>query len=473
MKKIITLIMMFVLSAGFLMAQGVFTYQAVVYDAQGDSLVVNKVVNANVVISDGVHPNFEQEITGIQTSKNGLAVLPIGIADNEQFQAIDWSKAKIKVDFTVVGGATIAGETEQIPAVPYALNADAKITTQMVHDYVVNAKMDDVDLIVGAMSNDLKDALLDAIVDSMKNNYDLVKDIVLSYMQDQNLDAQDAKQLFDSLVNNAEFADIMDTVAKIALQNLETDNGKALVLDVVNYYAAHLTNSDVNSILNAVPEAVKDTLATRVVSYLLSVRISGDDGKLLPALKNALEEIAKDYLRYVTIDEMERLVTAVEDNAAAMSVLQPQFDKWMNEYVDSIVRAYAAERYYQACDVDLCQIWNNHTGSCFTAPESVNFTIGTNYDASITFTYTGPGTFTKDSVVRFFVEYDIDGTIYSNDLDMDYLNVVGNTIQVSYPTGELDIFTQGNPARVIVGIRLTCLGHTADDWDPYYINVPQ
>lgn len=412
--------MMFVLSAGFLMAQGVFTYQAVVYDAQGDSLVVNKVVNANVIISDGVHPNYEQEISGIPTSKNGLAVLSIGDADNSNFKAIDWSKAKIKVDFTVVGGATIAGETEQIPAVPYALNADAKITTQMVHDYVVNAKMHDVDLIVGAMSNDLKDALLDALVDSMKNNYDLVKDIVLSYMQNENLDAQDAQQLFDSLVSNTEFADIMDTVAKIALQNLETDNGKALVLDVVNYYAAHLTNSDVNSILNAVPEAVKDTLVNRAVSYLLSVKITGDDNKtLLPALKDALEEIAKDYLRYVTYDEVHRLVTAVEGNAAAMSVLQPQFDKWMNEYVDSIVRAYADERYYHACEVDLCEVYNSHNGSCFTVTtENPHFIIdpGTgNYVATLQYTGAQPqfdgGSFSGDQQKQLFNELYCDAQV--------------------------------------------------------------
>ena len=459
MKKIITLIMMFVLSAGFLMAQGVFTYQAVVYDAQGDSLVVNKVVNANVTISDGVHPNYEQEISGIQTSKNGLAVLSIGDADNTNFKAIDWSKAKIKVDFTVVGGATIAGDAEQIPAVPYALNADAKITTQMVHDYVVNAKMDDVDLIVGAMSNDLKDALLDAIVDSMKNNYDLVKDIVLSYMQ--NADAQDAKQLFDSLVSNTEFADIMDTVAKIALQNLETDNGKALVLDVVNYYAAHLTNSDVNSILNAVPEAVKDTLVNRAVSYLLSVKITGDDNKtLLPALKDALEEIAKDYLRYVTVEEMQRLVSAVEGNAAAMSVLQPQFNNWMNEYVDSIVRTYAAERYYQACDVDLCEVYNSHSGSCFTVTtEAPSFGISSpSYTSTVQFTGSQPNI---DEALFYYNNGENSISLF--EVNGSY-NVSGNTITVTLPISDADYFAGGNPffVRIFIGEDGDCPASSFD-----------
>ena len=48
MKKIIMLITMFVLSVGFLMAQGVFNYQAVAVDVNGN-LVPDQDVNAEVI----------------------------------------------------------------------------------------------------------------------------------------------------------------------------------------------------------------------------------------------------------------------------------------------------------------------------------------------------------------------------------------------------------------------------------------
>ena len=78
MKKIITLITMFVLSVGFLMAQSGFTYQAVVVDAQGNLVVNQQNVIANVEIKDANNVNFTQTIEGITTSVNGLAVFSIG-----------------------------------------------------------------------------------------------------------------------------------------------------------------------------------------------------------------------------------------------------------------------------------------------------------------------------------------------------------------------------------------------------------
>ena len=217
MKKIITLVTMFVLSAGCLMAQGVFTYQAVVYD--GTSLVVDQDVTATVTITDAASHSYTQNFESIHTSPNGLALLPIGEVGNTDFASIDWSTAQIKVVFNNTIGATAAAE--QIPAVPYALQSNAALNTQMVADYVRHATMQDVLDILAATEHNvidattdpqltLHDAVLAALVDSVKNNYPSAKEIMLSYIAQANAD--DAADLFAALTGNEQ---VMKTLASI------------------------------------------------------------------------------------------------------------------------------------------------------------------------------------------------------------------------------------------------------------------
>lgn len=345
MKKIITLITMFVLSVTCLMAQGVFTYQAVVYN--GDTLVVNQDVNAVVTITDAASNTYTEPEQTVHTSPNGIAVLAVGNAIDGNFKKMDWSTAKISVNFKVGSTTVMAATNEQIPAVPYALKAETKITTQMVRDYVQAAKINDVERIINAMSPELQEQVLKAIVDTVKDNYPLAKEIFISYLQAA--DANDAKQLIDSLLANPQYLRIMDSLASFLLDTLETNDGKALMLSLVENYVSNVKGAEVEEILGAMPEAVRDTIATRALSVLLGWQITeGEPGHMVldPDIKNALKEIAKDYLWHVTFPEVESMVNAVTNNTKAMSVLQPQFDTWMSQYVDSIVKAYMSDAYY-------------------------------------------------------------------------------------------------------------------------------
>lgn len=67
---------MFVLSVGFLMAQGVFNYQAVAVDVNGN-LVPDQDVNAEVIIQSTGAP-YVANFTGLHTSLNGMVVLTLG-----------------------------------------------------------------------------------------------------------------------------------------------------------------------------------------------------------------------------------------------------------------------------------------------------------------------------------------------------------------------------------------------------------
>ena len=130
MKKIITLITMFVLSVGFLAAQEYFTYQAVVVDANGN-LVVDQTVTANVTITDGNGVTNQQTFTNVHTSLNGLVSLYI-----DDPGTIDWRTANISVQFTDADATIPNYGPERVAGVPYALqSSDDELTTDMIADY--------------------------------------------------------------------------------------------------------------------------------------------------------------------------------------------------------------------------------------------------------------------------------------------------------------------------------------------------
>lgn len=352
MKKIITLIMMFVLSVGFLMAQGVFTYQTVVVDNQG-KLVVNKEVTANVTITDGTNLFEQTGLTGT-TSNNGLLILSVGDKTNAAFNKMNWEIATIQVEYPTVEGATVETDNSRIPAVPYALQSDAALNTQMIVDYIKTASMDDVDTILKAMEhptpNTLKDSVLNAIVLLVKENYQLSKEVVMDYLA--HATKEDVAKLYDSLMSNdALVKDMTDTMVQIMKDSTE------MVYDILRYYALHLTETDVNDILNALNPSVKQHILNKVVGYLET-----EDAKTM------LIPVLMDYLKNVTVSEVERLNQAVHANTnGAYDSLINCFNKWMDEYfanyftgtgnVQATVDQVMDSIYYSCqTDVNLCQL---------------------------------------------------------------------------------------------------------------------
>lgn len=381
MKKIITLIMMFVLSVGFLMAQGVFTYQTVVVDNQG-KLVVNKEVTAKVTITDGTNTFVQENLTGT-TSNNGLLILSVGDKTNTAFNNMKWENATIQVEYPTVEGATVETDNSRIPAVPYALQSDVALNTQMIVDYISspNTTMDDVDTILKAMEHGtpktLKESVLNAIVDSVKVNYQLSKEVVMDYLA--HATKEDVAKLYDSLMSNdALVKDMTDTMVQIMKDSTE------MVYDILRYYALHLTETDVNAILSALNPDVKDYILNKVVGYLET-----EDAKTM------LIPVLMDYLTNVTVPEVERLNQAVHANTeGAYDSLINCFNKWMDEYfanhftgtgnVQTLVDQVMDTTFYSCqTDVDLCQLKQdlnsiNNTAACLQVlnQDDVAFFLG-------------------------------------------------------------------------------------------------
>ena len=357
------LITMFVLSVGFLTAQGVFNYQAVVVDDQGN-LVVDQDVNATVTILYLAETHdqayYVQTINGIHTSLNGLAMLPIGNPDDPSFMAIDWRTAIIQVQFTPVeGDVTIPqAEYERVAGVPYALQAGGEdmLTTDMIADYYGRATttMDDMNAILDALEGNepLADAMKQAFIDTVKNNRQVAKQILLHYLNTGTTD--DVQALYDAFDGNNE---VKTAVAEIVKQLIQSH--RELVYDILRDYALHLTSDEVNDIFNAFPDDVKERIVVRAANY---VKDPGHKSTLIiPIFMN--------YVTNITVAEFDELVDALINNGPVYNVMLNQFNAWMDEYfahhftggsnVEDLIAGTIEEGYYAQCSpnpVDLCQL---------------------------------------------------------------------------------------------------------------------
>lgn len=374
MKKIITLIMMFVLSVGFLMAQGVFTYQTVVVDNQG-KLVVNKPVTATVTITDGQGHTFEQpNLTGT-TSNNGLLLLSVGDKTSDAFNNMNWEVASIKVQYTV-NGATVPTDTSRVAAVPYALQTDDELTTDMIVEYVKNADMDDVRAILDALDqgapHNLKDTLLATIVDSVKENYKLAKQVFMYYVE--NATVADIDTLYNALVSNTQVTAALDTILVQFLKD-----STEMVYDILRQYALSLTADDVNAIIAAIPpttdnqENVKSRIVNKAFEYLMTPN----------AKKKLLIPVIMDYAKNAQTSDVDAMIYAIDHNPNGVkTILVNKFNSWMdayfanhytggnnNSFVQTLVNDSMDARYY-SCDteVDLCQLYSDlqNMTTCFT-----------------------------------------------------------------------------------------------------------
>ena len=399
---------MFVLSVTYLMAQGVFTYQAMVVDNNG-ILVVNERVTGTVTITDGIADHvYTKQFTG-KTGPNGMITLSLG--DNSAaFNAINWQNAQIAVAFDDEGAKSY---TETIPAVPYALQAGSnELTTQMIVDYLTapNTGEYDVDVIWNALrANPDFDQVIAALVDSAKNNRLAAKEIFLDYMA--NAEVEDAEALYNALLQGMENEGVKDAMMNIAKELVASNKEK--IYDVLSAYSTQLTANDVNRVIDAVPDEVIDTLVKVALKYLKD-----------PANFSTFLDVFGDYLTNVTVPEVDQLINALQNNAPVYAVMLEQFYKWMDEYVAKV----AADMYYaKTCGEgddaytitadELCAFANGGTTTtCLTAPGGFTPPTVENPDFyTATFTYTGQTNVSVNIIPYFKLLYNPGG--YGTSID--------------------------------------------------------
>jgi hypothetical protein len=259
MKKIITFLVMFLMTGGILMAQS-FRYQAVLRDSQ-NHLVTNQSgtvslrVEYNVVDGEGVAYWPEYEFT---TNQNGLVsfLLPAKpqTEDGEEEVDVNWDGATIFADFNFTrdGQNQTISVVTPVTAVPYALQAgDVKLTTDAIVRYLDNGDEDymtdgwDWERIYAAMKeNPAHNALRDSVVEYIKANKDLAKEIVISYIG--LVSAQDLRDAYDSALNVSE-------EVKTAFYDNVKDyfmSHRQLIVDVAEYFILTATEDEITDVYN-------------------------------------------------------------------------------------------------------------------------------------------------------------------------------------------------------------------------------
>ena len=271
MKKILTFLMMFAMTAGILSAQiPTLSYQVVVRDDQ-NNLVVDQDVVASVVIL-APEAVYSEDIPG-HTNHNGMLSLTIGLPQELEleegqepanadfpvnpvnpFASIDWSNAQIQVSIMAEGNK-IMSYTEDVFAVPYAMQASFLLTTDLIVDYLTRPSADgegfettgaDVDTVYQVlMANILvQKAILDSVVNYIKNNYGIAKQIAHYYMHQ--VTGDDVREAYDHI--NAVDAKVKNALVEVVKDYIT--NHRALVKDLAKYYIETTNATELNQLAN-------------------------------------------------------------------------------------------------------------------------------------------------------------------------------------------------------------------------------
>ena len=286
MKKILALLMMFLISGNFVFAQTGTTatvqpklnFQAVVRDADNHLVFDNTMkVVINITYGSEVYSETHESVT---TNQNGLLTVVIGGDDATEVQgslySVDWSIATIEAAITFTpnptlnpdGSTTTYDETtvtvsSEVTAVPYALQTGStKLNTDMIVNYVSGVKLGtesdkyDVLKILDAVrfnTHGLKNDLKDTIVNYMKSRMDIAKEVFKFYLE--HVTYADVRETYDELMANENAKEAILDVIKEFIQNHEAD-----AIDIAKYYAQHVTASQLVPLYQAF-EANPDLVA--------------------------------------------------------------------------------------------------------------------------------------------------------------------------------------------------------------------
>ena len=253
MKKILTFLMMFAMTAGILSAQTpTLSYQVVVRDAN-NNLVVDQDVVASVTIL-APETVYSETITG-HTNHNGMLSLTIGRVPDivvepvnadfpvNPFAQIDWSIAQIQMEITSPEGTRIMSYVEDVYAVPYALQSSFLLTTPQIVNYVAEWSghgEEDVDAIVAALRSNqpFLTTIRDTVVEYVKNHFDISKRVVRHYMH--KVSGDDVREAYNYYETRLD-ADVKAEIVKCVKKYLKRH--RSMAMELAKYYL-RTTNAD-------------------------------------------------------------------------------------------------------------------------------------------------------------------------------------------------------------------------------------
>ena len=259
MKRIITLISMFLLAGGILMAQTTtpkLSYEVVIRDGD-NNLLVDQPVTVDVSVydlTDETTALYTENVPNLESDANGI--LTVAFGENVDWQAlgVDWMTAKIKLNIDY-GSGTIE-HFVPVFAVPYALQSPTGelLTTDEIVRYISSINFDnDMRRILKAYHENtygLENAWVDTFKHYLMSHQEKIKEIILSYAP--RITASNIYTTANTVqANTAAYNKGVQVMKEFAMENMDA------ALEVAKYYIEHYTeeyNADVNSLVNKVEE---------------------------------------------------------------------------------------------------------------------------------------------------------------------------------------------------------------------------
>lgn len=285
MKRIITLVSMFLFAGGILMAQPTtpkLSYEMVIRDAQ-NYLLYDKTVSVSVSVYSLSDIEEEEALytknnLTLTTDENGILIVEFGENVDWQALGVDWINSKIRfdIDYNNDGVGDII-HIDRVFAVPYALQSptDDLLTTDEIVRYISEIDFEhDVRRILKAYHENtynLEYDWVDTFKHYLMTHSDSIKSIILSYAP---------------RVTNADIWNTYNTVQRntVAMSNgmkvlkqYAKDNMAAAKEIMMSYLGEDFTDEDRADLQQAV-----DKLKTNTEVYTLA--------------KAYLEGLVKEYL---------------------------------------------------------------------------------------------------------------------------------------------------------------------------------
>jgi hypothetical protein len=347
MKKILTFLVMLVASVSFLMAQAPqakFNYQAVVRDRNHDNnLVMNRTIDVTIEILNGDNVVYTEPHTGVQTNRNGMVSFVIGTnatADNN-LANLDWSNAVIRATFKE-GNTVLSVVKNDVMPVPYALSANVdplEITTKAICDYIASAQASSVDSIFDAMlaKQAVSDQLKTRIVDYVKTQDPLVRELGIYFLG--KVTPSDVEQAYDTLTE-----DVKEKIKDLTVAYLKSDDGKAVVYDVLEYYLTNTSKTEVQELwaaarANANFHEIFNAVRDSVIDY-----IKGH--------KDLVKSVAMYYMTVIDVEDVQDLHAYLkQNNNGVYTYMINKLGDYLNSY---LTNEYMAVK---ECDgKDICDL---------------------------------------------------------------------------------------------------------------------
>ena len=322
MKKILTLLVMFLATWSVLCAQTpVFGYQAVVRPADNE-LVENTPVMVTITVLNGDVVAYSEKHSNITTDGLGMVSLLVGAGTDVvgNIQEVDWSKAEIRTKFQIDGGETVEVVTEVAPA-PYAFAAYKKIlTTDRIVHYVESddTRIGDYAVCMQALGENVPEQgqmwekTRNRIINYIKNHRDIALAVSVAYLQSAT--AADVQEVYGYLESDAVEAAV-DVIAEIAKTNRD------FMVEVLIDYIEGSTPAEADEVIDAVLQH-EDALLPYVVQF------AKDNRPLALSL-------VKAFLASATASEVTQALGVFNNSEMKQKLVDELFYNYLDTYIQS------------------------------------------------------------------------------------------------------------------------------------------